>query len=114
MKTKKTTLLSPAAETGVPLKSNAEYQAAGIYDDIGNLYMDNEAEDGSYLHISRDSQDQITEVFVMPRTQFRELVDRKTYYSFDDGQEDVMVSLNQTDVGHVAENHRSHQPLTAQ
>ena len=119
---------SEAVETGVPLEPNAEYQAAGItlqgrswyyqetaiagiYDDNGNLYMDNEAENGSYLHISRDSQDQITEVSVLPRMQFRELVDRhmnlyttettveessvmsyvdpadgKTYYSFDDGQ----------------------------
>lgn len=115
-----------AVETGEPLEPSAEYAAAGIrrqdnlwyyqeqpiamiYDDNGSLYMDEEAKDGIYLHIIRDSSGSISDAAVVTKQQFRELTDRrmnameteytentlmsyvdpsdgKTYYSFDDGK----------------------------
>lgn len=115
-----------AVETGEPLEPSAEYAAAGIrrqdnlwyyqeqpiamiYDDNGSLYMDEEARDGIYLHIIRDSSGSISDAAVVTKQQFRELTDRrmnameteytentlmsyvdpsdgKTYYSFDDGK----------------------------
>ncbi len=115
-----------AVETGEPLEPSAEYAAAGIrrqdnlwyyqeqpiamiYDDNSSLYMDEEAKDGIYLHIIRDSSGSISDAAVVTKQQFRELTDRrmnameteytentlmsyvdpsdgKTYYSFDDGK----------------------------
>ena len=115
-----------AVETGEPLEPSAEYAAAGIrrqdnlwyyqeqpiamiYDDNSSLYMDEEAKDGIYLHIIRDSSGSISDAAVVTKKQFRELTDRrmnameteytentlmsyvdpsdgKTYYSFDDGK----------------------------
>ena len=119
---------SVAVETGEPLEPGAEYAAAGIrrqetlwyyqeqpiamiYDDNGSMYMDEEAKDGIYLHIIRDSSGSISDVAVVTKQQCRELADRhmnavsagadtdestlmsyvdpsdgKTYYSFDGGK----------------------------
>ena len=114
-----------AVETGEPLEPSAEYAAAGIsrqeklwyyqeqpiamiYDDNGGIYMDEEAADGIYLHVRRDSGS-ISDVAIVTKQQFRELAGRhmnaieteytentlmsyvdpadgKTYYSFDDGK----------------------------
>lgn len=117
-----------AVERGEPLQPSAEYAAAGIraegslwyyqgqpvamiYDDNGNIYMDEEAADGCYLNVRRDSTGGISGVDVLTKEQFRERADRqlnlvptettmdeetlmsyidpadgKTYYSFDDGK----------------------------
>lgn len=117
-----------AFATGEGLKPRAEYVAAGItekenlwyyqgkpiaaiYDDNSGIYMDDKAEDGVYLNIKRGDNGSVTDVEVITRKQFRELVDRhmrlnppestmdewsiisyvdaadgKTYYSFDDGK----------------------------
>lgn len=116
-----------AVESGEPLKSSDEYRAAGIanrgphwyydgksvamiYDDNGGIYTDESAENGSYLHVRRDTQGTISGVDVLEKEAFRELVDRsmnaryevtsedgslmsyvdpddgKTYYSFDGGK----------------------------
>ena len=117
-----------AVERGEPLQPSAEYAAAGIraegslwyyqgqpvamiYDDNGNIYMDEEAADGCYLNVRRDSAGGISGVDVLTKEQFRERADRqmnlvptettmgeetlvsyidpadgKTYYSFDDGK----------------------------
>lgn len=117
-----------AVESGEPLQPSAEYAAAGIraegslwcyqgqpvamiYDDNGNIYMDEEAADGSYLNVRRDSAGGISGVEVLTKEQFRERAGRqlnsvptettmdeetlmsyvdpadgKTYYSFDDGK----------------------------
>ncbi len=106
----------------------AEYAAAGIraegslwyyqgqpvamiYDDNGNIYMDEEAAGGGYLHVRRDSAGVISGVDVLTKEQFRERADRqlnlvptettmdeetlmsyvdpadgRTYYSFDGGK----------------------------
>ena len=117
---------SVAFETGEPLEPSAEYTAAGIrrqkslwyyqeqpitmiYDDNGSIYMNEEAKDGIYLHITRDSSGSISDVAVVTKQQCRELADRhmnaietedtentlmsyvdssdgKTYYSFDGGK----------------------------
>ena len=117
---------SVAVETGEPLEPSAEYAAAGIrrqenlwyyqeqpiimiYDDNGGIYMDEEAKDGIYLHVIRDSSGSISEAAVVTKQQFHELADchmnameteytentlmsyvdpadGKTYYSFDDGK----------------------------
>ena len=117
---------SVAFETGEPLEPSAEYTAAGIrrqkslwyyqeqpiamiYDDNGSIYMNEEARDGIYLHITRDSSGSISDVAVVTKQQFHELADRqlnavnadtdestlmsyvdssdgKTYYSFDGGK----------------------------
>ena len=117
---------SVAFETGEPLEPSAEYTAAGIrrqkslwyyqeqpiamiYDDNGSIYMNEEARDGIYLHITRDSSGSISDVAVVTKQQCRELADRhmnaietedtentlmsyvdssdgKTYYSFDGGK----------------------------
>ena len=117
---------SVAVETGEPLEPSAEYAAAGIrrqknlwyyqeqpiamiYDDNGDIYMDEEAKDGIYLHIIRDSSGSISDAAIVTKQQFRELADRqlnavsadtdestlmsyvdpsdgKTYYSFDGGK----------------------------
>lgn len=117
---------SVAVETGEPLEPSAEYVAAGIrrqknlwyyqeqpiamiYDDNGSIYMNEEAKDGIYLHITRDSSGSISDVAVVTKQQCRELADRhmnaietedtestlmsyvdpsdgKTYYSFDGGK----------------------------
>ena len=83
-----------AVETGEPLEPSAEYAAAGIrrqdnlwyyqeqpiamiYDDNGSLYMDEEAKDGIYLHIIRDSSGSISDAAVVTKQQFRELTDRR-------------------------------------
>lgn len=117
-----------AFATGEGLKPRAEYVAVGItekeklwyyqgkpiaaiYDDNSGIYMDDKAEDGVYLNIKRGDNGSVTDVEVITRKQFRELVDRhmrlnppestmdewsiisyvdaadgKTYYSFDDGK----------------------------
>lgn len=117
-----------AVESGEPLQPSAEYAAAGIraegslwyyqgqpvamiYDDNGNIYMDEEAADGCYLNVRRDSAGGISGVEVLTKEQFRERAGRqlnsvptettmdeetlmsyvdpadgKTYYSFDDGK----------------------------
>ena len=117
-----------AVERGEPLQPSAEYAAAGIraegslwyyqgqpvamiYDVNGNIYMDEEAADGCYLNVRRDSAGGISGVDVLTKEQFRERADRqlnlvptettmdeetlmsyidpadgKTYYSFDDGK----------------------------
>ena len=92
-----------AVERGEPL--------AMIYDDNGNIYMDEEAADGCYLNVRRGSTGGISGVDVLTKEQFRERADRqlnlvptettmdeetlmsyidpadgKTYYSFDDGK----------------------------
>lgn len=117
---------SVAVETGEPLEPSAEYVAAGIrrqknlwyyqeqpiamiFDDSGGIYMDEEAKDGIYLHVIRDSSGGISEAAIVTKQQFRELAGRhmnameteytentlmsyvdptdgKTYYSFDDGK----------------------------
>ena len=117
---------SVAVETGEPLEPSAEYVAAGIrrqknlwyyqeqpiamiFDDNGGIYMDEEAKDGIYLHVIRDSSGGISEAAIVTKQQFRELAGRhmnameieytentlmsyvdptdgKTYYSFDDGK----------------------------
>ena len=115
-----------AVETGTPLQPDQEYTAAGIssegrlwyyagqpvamiYDDNGDIYMDEEAAGGCYLHVRRDSTGAISGVDVLTKEQFRELADRRmnaasdttyeestlmsyvdpadgrTYYSFDGG-----------------------------
>lgn len=117
-----------AFAAGEGLKPRAEYVAVGItekeklwyyqgkpiaaiYDDNSGIYMDDKAEDGVYLNIKRGDNGSVTDVEVITRKQFRELVDRhmrlnppestmdewtiisyvdaadgKTYYSFDDGK----------------------------
>ena len=117
-----------AVESGEPLQPSAEYAAAGIraeesrwyyqgqpvamiYDDNGNIYMDEETTDGCDLNVRRDASGGISGVDVLTKEQLRELVDRhmnlvptettigeetlmsyvdptdgKTYYSFDDGK----------------------------
>ena len=117
-----------AFAAGEGLKPRAEYVAVGItekeklwyyqgkpiaaiYDDNSGIYMDDKAEDGVYLNIKRGDNGSVTEVEVITRKRFRELVDRhmhlnppesamdewsiisyvdaadgKTYYSFDDGK----------------------------
>lgn len=117
---------SVAFETGEPLEPSAEYAAAGIRrqknlwyyqeqpiamicDDNGSMYMDEEAADGIYLHVIRDSSGGISEVTTVTKQQCYELATRhmnaieneyaentlisyvdpsdgKTYYSFDDGK----------------------------
>lgn len=117
---------SVAVETGEPLEPSAEYVAAGIrrqknlwyyqeqpiamiFDDNGGIYMDEEAKDGIYLHVIRDSSGGISEAAIVTKQQFRELAGRhmnameteytentlmsyvdptdgKTYYSFDGGK----------------------------
>ena len=85
---------SVAFETGEPLELSAEYTAAGvrrqkslwyyqeqpiamIYDDNGSIYMNEEAKDGIYLHITRDSSGSISDVAVVTKQQFHELADRQ-------------------------------------
>ena len=127
-KTRRTRAAREAVERGEPLQPSAEYAAAGIraegslwyyqgqpvamiYDDNGNIYMDEEAADGCYLNVRRDSTGGISGVDVLTKEQFRERADRqlnlvptettmdeetlmsyidpadgKTYYSFDDGK----------------------------
>ena len=117
---------SVAVETGEPLEPSAEYAAAGIrrqknlwyyqeqpiamiFDDNDSIYMDEEAKDGIYLHVIRDSSGSISEAAIVTKQQFRELAGRhmnameteytentlmsyvdpsdgKTYYSFDGGK----------------------------
>lgn len=115
-----------AVESGTPLQPDADYTAAGIsgkgrlwyyagqpvamiYDDNGSIYLDEEADGGSRLHVRRDSAGAISGVDVLPKEQFRELAgqrmnaasdttyeestlmsyvdpdDGRTYYSFDGG-----------------------------
>lgn len=82
---------------------------AAIYDDNGYIYTDERAEDGVYLNIRRDSSGSVSGAMIITRQEFRELADRhmnaidpseasntfmayknpidgKTYYSFDDGK----------------------------
>ena len=85
---------SVAFETGEPLEPSAEYAAAGIrrqetlwyyqeqpiamiYDDNGSIYMNEEARDGIYLHITRDSSGSISDVAVVTKQQCHELADRQ-------------------------------------
>ena len=85
---------SVAFEPGEPLEPSAEYTAAGIrrqkslwyyqeqpiamiYDDNGSIYMNEEAKDGIYLHITRDSSGSISDVAVVTKQQFHELADRQ-------------------------------------
>lgn len=115
-----------AFENGDGLKPRAEYTAVGItdrdhswfyqgkpiaaiYDDNGDIYTDEKAEDGVYLNIKRDSSGKVSGAMIITRQEFRELADRhmnaiqpsedsntlmsfknpidgKTYYSFDDGK----------------------------
>lgn len=117
-----------AVESGEPLHPGAEYAAAGIsanksswyyqgrpiasiYDDNGDIYMNEGDADGSYLHVVRDTKGALARIDVLSKAQFKEVVDRqmnanppatttdegslmsyvdpsdgKTYYSFDGGQ----------------------------
>ena len=117
-----------AVESGEPLQPSAEYAAAGIsakknswyyqgkaiasiYDDNGDIYMNESDANGSYLHVVRDTKGAISQIDVLTKAQFKEVVDRqmnanppattvdegslmsyvdpsdgKTYYSFDGGQ----------------------------
>lgn len=82
-----------AFAAGEGLKPRAEYVAVGItekeklwyyqgkpiaaiYDDNSGIYMDDKVEDGVYLNIKRGDNGSVTEVEVITRKRFRELVDR--------------------------------------
>lgn len=95
--------IAPVRTAGAVVEQNAasaEYAAAGIraegslwyyqgqpvamiYDDNGNIYMDEEAADGCYLNVRRDSAGGISGVDVLTKEQFRERADRAAEFGSD-------------------------------
>ena len=82
-----------AVEAGAGLKPSAEYRAAGIsakkdlwyyqgqpiaaiYDDNGNIYMDDKAADGVYLNVGRDAAGGVSGAAVITKEQFRDMAQR--------------------------------------
>lgn len=82
-----------AVESGTESKPDEEYLSAGltykkdiwyyqetpiasIYDDNGSIYTNGDTTDGIYLNIKRDSKGNISEVVVLTKAQFLELIDK--------------------------------------
>lgn len=119
---------SVAVETGEPLEPSAEYVAAGIrrqknlwyyqeqpiamiFDDNGGIYMDEEAKDGIYLHVIRDSsdgsfiwtQEKIDETIALYESILEDIQNGIQYSKTVDGQDDVMLSFNPADISASAD-----------